>query len=120
VTAARDHGSLWVALVCFTAAALAWCGAGCAPQVVCPLGTYPKRVDTDSSSSWSAGATGSVPERAVKASGTGAGTSSVDYRCHPIKCPPGTALRIARTGPTETVECLPIPALAPPAPPVKP
>lgn len=89
--------------------------AACAPQVVCPLGTYPKRVDTDSASTSTVGATGSLPSRSIELRGGGSGSSSVDYRCAPLKCPPGTALRISRTGPTETVECLPIPAPVVPA-----
>lgn len=95
------------------AVALATWLSGCAPIVPqCPLGSYVRRADTDSTTTGGAGATGSLPAQTLDAKATWGGTKSVDWHCAPL-CPKGTTLRASKTTQGETVECLPLKPVGP-------
>jgi hypothetical protein len=80
--------------------------AGCVPvRPACGLGTYLRRVDTDTSTGGAAAGSGTAVSGSGKATWRGAG--SADWECRRV-CYSGQLLKAARTDRgAETMECRP-------------
>lgn len=85
--------------------------AGCAPQVrpECPLGSLPRRVDTDTATSGAVSGSAGVLTQTGAVKGQMKSATSVDFDCGHL-CRDRQLLRASRTVKgsevTETVECL--------------
>jgi len=98
-------------LVLVALALLAGLLAGCAGQVrpECPLGSHPRRVNTDATTSGAAGASVGVVTQSGQGQARWRGAASVDFDCE-RDCQAGQLLKASRTDKgAVTVECSAIP-----------